>query len=365
MHLTNYSRHKNYWDITIFPHYYYYDYNGSMNSIEGLAVGIPAEQHASESVSLGIPHVSLSSEGQPIRLEVVLDRIVTPATEGNIIDGITIDRKSPILIEMYERAYALRELPERTRPHRVLELLRSRVQYAYGNVMADVAKEDPDKAAWVDDYIHGDKDVTLSQVVDHTYAICRHIAVGYLALAQEAGIQGAYATYQAPGTIDDPRFLMRNVMRADTQTPLFRSTPVGNVFYDGHAWVELKMSDGEWLPVDPITQLVGDTREAMETFRAANYRESVGLDVEGFPPYVGVTDSLDLQFIPGEITHHGVIKINSKPKMRPSAPKKGAIIRVNTQSDPTSYDGPLHLSFSNRPSRRALNVTVRNVVVSK
>jgi len=326
---------------------------------------VPFERRATESVTLSVPHVSLRSDGQPLQLEVALERIVTPATEGNIIDGITIDRESPQLQQMYEQAYALRELPEAERPRKVLEILRSRVHYAYGNVMAEVAKEDPERAAWVDEYIHGDKDVTLSQVVDHTYAICRHIAVGYLALAAEAGLQGAYATYQAGWNESDPRFLMRNVQRADNQMPLFRSTPVGEVFHDAHAWVELKMSNGEWLPVDPITQLVGDNPQAMETFRAANYRESVGFNIEGFPPYVAVTDVRDLHFIPGEITHHGIMKINSKPKTAPTPLSKGAIIRSHTQAEPTSYEGPLNLSFANRPSRRALNVAVRNVVVAK
>lgn len=326
---------------------------------------VPFERRATESVTLSVPHVSLRSDGQPLQLEVALERIVTPATEGNTIDGITIDRESPQLQQMYEQAYALRELPEAERPRKVLEILRSRVHYAYGNVMADVAKGDPERAAWVDEYIHGDKDVTLSQVVDHTYAICRHIAVGYLALAAEAGLKGAYATYQAPTKGDDPRFLMRNVLRADTKTPLFRSTPVGDVFYDGHAWAELAMSNGEWLPADPTTQLVGDTPQAMETFRAANYRESVGLNIDGFPPYVGHLGWLDLQFVPGEMTHHGILQINSKPKTAPTPLSKGAIIRSHTPAEPTSYEGPLNLSFANRPSRRALNVAVRNVVVAK
>ena len=255
------------------------------------------------------PMVDLASEKPPLKFAVTLGKVPTFINDGVEIESITIDRKSPKLQGLYDQAQALRSIPERERPRQLLGLLRSNVHFAYTDVLDEVAKGNPELAQWVAENTginsSSSRPQSLSEVVDKGYGVCRHLSVAMLALAKEAGMDGAYLTY---GPTRDPQYLMENVLKDDNQ-PLFKMMPPGDKYYGGHAWVELKTSDGEWIPVDPSTQIVGDTPQGMELFRKANYRALVSqsLDIDGFPP--GPVDDLgnqDLFFLPGEATHTGI-----------------------------------------------------------
>ncbi len=310
------------------------------------------------------PHIDLKSEGDPLLFSVTLEKAATPALPGKTIDNITIDSESPKLQEMREEARVLREIPERERPRRLLELLRSNVGFAYEDVMAEIAVDRPETASWVAENTGPKvyKNVTLSQVVDYGYGVCRHLSVAMLDLAREAGMEGAYASYSppmAPTPEQDPRYLIKNVIRPDNGKPIFRTGAPGDYAWSAHAWVELKTSDGEWIPVDPTTQLVGDTLEGLETFREANYIAfpTASFRIDGLPPDTKDYDFGSLWFLAGEGKKTGTIKINSR--LRPKISIIGA--PEKTTFEPTLYSGPLEFIAYSKIPQNSLNVKVADI----
>lgn len=77
-----------------------------------------------------------------------------------------------------------------------------------------------------------------------------------------------------------------------------------------HAWVEFRMNDNTWLPVDPSTELVGDTEEGMATFQAAHYQAQVDRSLKlGLPEGFSAGTTRGLEFLPGEAQHSGPLEI--------------------------------------------------------
>lgn len=91
-------------------------------------------------------------------------------------------------------AETLLELPENERPARVLEILRSKMHYAYNDVIEKLSETDPDLAKWVAENTglnaSSVSNVTLSELMERGYGVCRHLATAYLWLAQKAGLKG-------------------------------------------------------------------------------------------------------------------------------------------------------------------------------
>lgn len=329
-----------------------------------------------DAFTVSSPHVDLASEGDPLRFSITLEKIATPIDQGTVIENITIDNKSPKLQEMYRQARALREIPERERPRQILELLRSNVQFAYEDVMSEVAKGDPELSRWVAENTgigsSNYKPLSLSEVVDSGYAVCRHLSVAMLALAKEAGMEGAYLTYTSPISAKvepNPKYLIKNVIRKDTNQPLFKSITTGEAVWGGHAWVELRTSDGNWIPVDPSTQLVGDNPEGLETFRDANYISypTTSFKIGGLPEDVWPYDLGELWFLPAEKTHTGIIKVNSLPKQKPirirsgNEPESEEIEDSEIWPKPTTYQGPLEIRVYSQSSLNGLSAAVVDV----
>jgi len=286
-------------------------------------------------IEVSNPHVDLSSEGEPFRLELTLDKIPTQIEEGAIIKAITIDRESPKLQEMLRQAQELTDIPEREKPRKILEILSSNVQYAYNDTLAELAETDPDLAQRVtnnieDTYVRPTP-LTLSEIVDSGYGVCHDLAVAMLVLGKEAGMEGSLQVYPGIRT-DEAKYALKNVIRKDNGKPLFKGNNPGEIVHPGHVWVEFRTSDGEWIPVDPSPQLVGDTKEGMETFYDANYLSGTNhsLSIEGFPGHVDVMNRKDNWFLPGEARHTSLQEINSR----------------NWKGQSTSYKGPLNFAIS-------------------
>lgn len=323
-------------------------------------------------LEIASPKVDLDSEREPLRFAVTLAKTPTPIEFGSTIENIKIDRESPKLQDMLGQAQALKNIPAREKPRRLLELLRSNVHFAYTDVLDEVAKINSDLAQWVSENTginsSSARPISLSEVVDKGYGVCRHLSVAILVLAKEAGLEGAYLTY-APGFGPmSEKYLAKNVIRKDNNEPLFKMSGVGQGI-GGHAWVELKTGEDEWIPVDPSTQLVGDTPEGFETFRDANYRALVSqsLDVEGFPGPVNHQGTQDLWFLPGEAQHTGVLEVNSLPRQKPirlTLGRNNEIVDEKSPDDqeqwpkPTQHSGVLNFQISSHASTNGLTVAV-------
>ena len=70
----------------------------------------------------------------------------------------------------------------------------------------------------------------------------QRLTTAYLAAAQAAKLKGIYASSGAP---------LKNLSRPDTGQPIFKSVEVNNDMTSGHAWAEIQLSDGRWVPIDP------------------------------------------------------------------------------------------------------------------
>lgn len=315
-------------------------------------------------VEISLPQVSLDSEKEPLRFSVTLEKLPTPVSDGSVIENITIDRESPKLKQMLKQAEDLKDTPNREKPRKLLEILRANVNFAYSDALDELSKSNPQLSKWVAENTgissSSAKPLTLSEVTDAGYGVCRHLSVGMLALAKEAGLNGAYLT-NASGMRGDP-MPIKNIIRKDIQQPLFKMSPVDQPMYGGHAWVEIEVAEGEWIPVDPSTQLVGDTQEGMEIFKEANYRPMVGssLDIDGLPSGVWVK-TRDLEFFPGEARHTGILPVNATPRdktLRIGSAKKTEPEEAGPWPKPRHYEGPLQFSLSSRESNSGINVAV-------
>lgn len=165
------------------------------------------------------------------------------------------------------QATALQTLPEEQRPRRVLELLRGSVQYAYPGVVKELQASDPELGAWVAANVstnrQGAPPVKLSDVLQSGYGVCSHLAPAYLWLAEKAGLEG--------GIFTSDTGVITNVLNPETGQPLFKSTDVGQPA-EAHAWAEIRLSNGQWIPVDPSTGIIGDDQPGRNTFAAAGYK---------------------------------------------------------------------------------------------
>lgn len=249
------------------------------------------------------PEILLTIEKNPIRL-----------VEGKSYcnSAVKIDKETSVMQALASQAESLQTLPEEKRPRAVMNLFRSQVHYAYNDVVAKLAESNPDLAEWIAKNIglnsFSGLTVPLSELIEKKYGICRHLAVGYLWLAQKAGLEGIIMTSN--------HNVIKNVTRRDNGEKLFKSIEVGKTA-SAHAWVEIKLSDGRWIPADPTTKLVGDTEEELDVFRQANYfgRISDCLDLDSGQKELSPWGK-GLGFKPGEKTAQvglGLELVSAKP----------------------------------------------------
>lgn len=291
------------------------------------------------------PEIRIVVEKQPIEL-------IEGKSYGN--SAVLIDKETERMQSLATQAEALLEIPENERPARVLELLRSKMSYAYNDVIEKLSETDPDLAKWVAENTglkaRGFNNVPLSKLIDSGYGVCRHLAVAYLWLAQKAGLKGVLLESDF-GTI-------KNIERSDTQQKLFRSADVGKPV-SAHSWVEIKTSDGKWIPVDPTTKLVGDSDGGLVMFREANYMAftGLGLDFEAEPREQLGPRCSQLFFAPAESTASGkcFLELSStKPVLRLTKGAGGGSLPPT--NIPYSGEGKLKIDTNNNPSLLALDI---------
>lgn len=241
------------------------------------------------------PEVEIVVEKQPIEL-----------VEGESYSNraVLLDRETEKMQSLASKAEALLDLPEHERIAEVLDILKSEVRYAFNDVLEKVAETDPDLAKWVAENtglnVSSVHNVPLSEIVEKGYGVCRHLAPAYLWLAQKAGLKGVILSS------DTDLSVIKNIKRSDTKEKLFKSVEVGQDVA-AHSWVEIKTSDGRWIPVDPSTGLVGASEEGLAMFKEANYMAygNLGFDVEAKPGDKLRTKGTPVLFGPAEATASG------------------------------------------------------------
>lgn len=272
---------------------------------------------------------------------------------GNMSD-VFFDIESKTMLDLAAQAEKFKLLPEEQRPRAILELLRRNVQYSYDDTVDALSVNDPELAQWVKENV-GIKSrksrIPLSEIFDKGYGICGHLSCAYLYLLQKAGLKGTIM-------LSEPSKI-RNILRTDTNKPLFKSFPVGgNV--DSHYWVEVQMSNGTWIPVDPSTQIVGDTEQGMQMFREADYTGTPEGRVINFDqPDIGF-DILEAGFKPGNATAQEMVTFFLRSSRDKQVIQGFKTIVTPPTNIPFSGDMTFHISTKNNRSS-VMNLSLQDI----
>lgn len=192
---------------------------------------------------------------------------------------------------LMEEAEKLAELPEEERLQALTDLIRSKLKYPYPDVIEAAGVDNPELKEWLEKRFGPNPSLwklELNDFLKNGFGDCKIMAAAYLIAAQSAKMKGVYANSGVS---------LRNVTRPDTGKPVFRSVELDRDTTSAHAWVEIQLSDGRWIPVDPTTNMVG-LGEMMEVFKQAGYNVPVAFKSE-------VPSDLELErdsspFAPGE-----------------------------------------------------------------
>ncbi len=272
-------------------------------------------------VDIKIPYAQISKD-KPLRLWFTLEKAPTEFKEGDVIAGsvrVDIDVHDPKKWGGYSKrvqkvlkdARELNSIDEKLRPRSILGMLSS------------------NNIGWHDD--KNDNIVNLSDIIDRGYGVCRHLSAVTLVLAKVAGMEGALMTNFGKELFDETAAI--NIVKPDGKK-LFIAEPLGEI-KGRHAWVELKVGK-DWVPIDPTTRVVGDSKVDEKIFVDARYRSVVTYLYQlGLPPGLQVRVPLipkgNMYFEPKEKAHTGIIEI-----WAPSS----------------TYEGPLNfrIGFADRPN---------------
>jgi hypothetical protein len=219
-----------------------------------------------EGATITFPHLSLNIKNPSFKLEIMLNKRTINMKVGDsyATQDVFIDEEvqEPDLVS---QAKMLSVHPEKLRAKLLVNLLKNNFKTATQLNINKLRTTDPAYADWVEENVSErsqKKYVPFSEIVKHGHGICTHHSAIYLWLAQEAGLKGAI--------MRSDQNTITNIIRSDNGKKMFNFADVGaNVV--SHAWVELLLENGEWLPVDPTTGLVGDTQTNLEMFKQANY----------------------------------------------------------------------------------------------
>lgn len=194
-------------------------------------------------------------------------------------------------VALMEEAEKLAELPEEERLVALMELVRRKLKYPYPDVMEAAQLENPELKEWFGQRFGKNPSIgnlRLNDFLKNGYGDCKIMAAAYILAAQSAKMKGIYANSGSS---------LKNVVRPDTGKPVFKSVELDKDTNSAHAWVEIQLSDGRWVPVDPTTNMVG-LGEMIEVFRQAGYNVPIAFNDR-------VPEELELErdgscFAPGE-----------------------------------------------------------------
>jgi hypothetical protein len=203
---------------------------------------------------------------------LVVDVEKTPlvVSDSGIIGKIKFGKESDGTRELVGLAENLSFIEnERQRIDELLVILKSKITYGYNEVIENKALEHNVPVEFMQRMgVQGNEQIGFDEITKYGVGICGHLSSSYLYLANKAGLKGILVNSDSERT-------PLNIMRTDKNKKLFRSADIGKRT-SNHAWVEIQLEDGTWIPVDPSTELTGTTEEGMRMFHEADYMTSLG-----------------------------------------------------------------------------------------
>jgi hypothetical protein len=229
---------------------------------------------------------------KPLTFEMEVEKIPLEIAKGETVMFIEIDLEETD--DLVRKARDLQKEPEDKRIKEVVKLVRETIKYPYQETLEEIQKTDEKEADWIKENACGDVtgNVKLSEIVEHGYGACRQYSILFALLAQEAGLRG---TTEFSSTWKK----MNNIIRPDTKEKLFKTVPLGEID-PPHAWNEVQLSDGRWIPVDATANLIGIDSNSLEIFQRARYESSRNFEINNLP--AGLAYSPSISFKPGQGT---------------------------------------------------------------
>jgi len=237
------------------------------------------------------------------------------------------DKETDKMLSIVKELEQYKDLPEKEKLAKILDILRKNVQYPYKEDIEDLKTTNSDLAEWVEKsnmLSSGWSPINLSDTFEKGYGICGNLSLAYLYLVEKSGLKGVILSSDE----------IVNINRTDNNAPLFKLVDVGQRAPD-HFWCEIELSSGEWIPIDPSTKLIGDEK-GIEDFKKANY---VGRP-KTLPAEININPGLNcpikINFLPGEKYGNAICSIN---KNRPIS-----LSKVNKEFVP--YEGECKLRIN-------------------
>lgn len=251
-------------------------------------------------------------------IEIVFEKQPITLKKGEVYSQYTIfDEESDKMRSIVEECLEFKGLPEKELLNKILEILRKNINYPFKDKVEELRESDPDLADWLEENTPIDNYPAsgpnkLSDIFEKGYGICGNMSVAYLYLAEKVGLGGVIFYGDE----------IKNILRSDNSEKLFKSREVG-VSAPTHSWCEIKLSNGEWIPVDPSTKLIGD-ENGINDFKKANYigRPSIlPCEIESNPK---LNFPIKIDFLPGEKDGKAICHLNKKKTFKKDfVPYKG------------------------------------------
>ncbi|RLI91705.1 MAG: hypothetical protein DRO95_03810, partial [Candidatus Altiarchaeales archaeon] len=237
-------------------------------------------------IRISIPKIKITQES-PLEINIKIRRHPITITEGDILKETKIDSSEEIE-KLKESARKLRELPEIERIKEINRLVRETLRFPY--IEEGLSEEEYKRRVKERDKKFG-KIVNLSDIVRGGEGLCRHFVALYCVLAQEAGLKVA----PQGGDVDNIMIMHPE----EGERKLFKERALGARV--PHAWVEVELSDGTWIPVDPTLNILGTEKEITESIFKNAYTESAyeSIEISNLPEQLRY-DKKHLIFSPGE-----------------------------------------------------------------
>jgi hypothetical protein len=271
-------------------------------------------------------------------IEIVFEKQPITLKKGEVYSQYTIfDEESDKMKSIVEECLELKGLPEKELLNKILEILRKNINYPFKDKVEELRESNPDLADWLEENIPIDNYPVggpnkLSDIFEKGYGICGNMSVAYLYLAEKVGLRGVIFYGDE----------IKNILRSDNNEKLFKSREVG-ASAPTHSWCEIKLSNGEWIPVDPSTKLIGD-ENGINDFKKANYRGRPSIlpcEIELNPK---LNFPIKIDFLPGEKDGKAICHLNKKKTFKKDfVPYKGDC-KINIQILPCN---DMEIKFNN------------------
>lgn len=253
------------------------------------------------------------------------------------------DKETDKMLSLAKELEQYKDLPEKEKLAKILDILRKNVQYPYKKDIENLKIANSDLAEWVEKnnmLSSGWSPINLSDTFEKGYGICGNLSLAYLYLVEKAGLKGVILSGDE----------IVNINRADNNKPLFKLVDVGQRAPD-HFWCEIELSNGEWMPVDPSTKLIGDEK-GIEDFKKANYIGRPKTLPAEIDINAGLNCPIKINFLPGEKYGEALCEVKKTTPINLSKVKK----------DFVPYNGECKLHITISPEREIdLKIKIKNV----